>query len=47
MGQLGLGHYTNGAEVFAMLMGCRGLQKLGAINDTIEGDSFSGIQCFE
>lgn len=35
---------SNGAEVFAMPMGCRELQKMGGLNAIIEGDSFSTIQ---
>lgn len=35
---------ANGAEVFAMIMGCRELRKMEAINAIVEGDSFSAIQ---
>lgn len=35
---------SNGAEVFAMLMECCELLKLGTTNVIIEGDSFSSIQ---
>lgn len=35
--------HSNEAEVFAMLVGCRGLWKLGGHNAIIEGDSFSAI----
>lgn len=35
---------SNGAEVFALLVGCRKLWKLGGYNAIIEGDSFSAIQ---
>ena len=35
---------TNEAEVFALLISCRELSRLGGVNATIEGDSFSTIQ---
>lgn len=35
---------SNETKVYAMLMGCRELSKLGGHQDIIEGDSFSVIQ---
>lgn len=34
---------SNGAEIYAMLMGCCELSKLEGYNAIIEGDSFSAI----
>lgn len=36
---------SNEIEVFAMLVGCRELRRLGGHNAIIEVDSFSAIQC--
>lgn len=35
---------SNGAEVYAMLMGCRELRNLGGHDAIIKGDSFCAIQ---
>lgn len=34
----------NGAEMYALLVGCRELRHLGGFHAIIEGDSFSAIQ---